>query len=305
MSIMDSDNNNRSFEQLEFTDEQQYLDLVKDIIANGSLRRDRTGVGTLSTFGTRMRFSLADNTIPLLTTKRVFWRGVVEELLWFIRGDTNANHLHDNGVNIWDANASTEFLSSVGLGHREQGDLGPVYGFQWRHAGATYTDMDADYSGNGVDQLSNVIETLKSNPHCRRIVMSAWSPQDIPHMALPPCHLLCQFYVDNGRLSCQMYQRSADMGLGIPFNIASYALLTHMIAHLTDLQAHELIIVTGDTHVYTSHVDALREQVKRKPRSFPKLHIVGNPKSIDAFTSSNILLTGYCPHKSIRMEMAV
>ena len=170
----------------------------------------------------------------MLTTKRVFWKGVVEELLWFIKGSTNAKDLSDKGVHIWDANSSKEFLESCGFDDREEGDLGPVYGFQWRHFGAKYTNMHADYAKKGIDQLNEVINSIKNNPDSRRIIMSAWNPVDIPIMALPPCHALVQFYVRNGELSCQLYQRSADMGLGVPFNIASYSLLTYMIAHVTN-----------------------------------------------------------------------
>lgn len=217
-------------------EEHQYLDAIRDIIMTGVPRDDRTGVGTISKFGLTMRFSLRDGVLPLLTTKRVFWRGVAEELLWFISGDTSNATLQAKGVHIWDGNASREFLDSRGLHHREVGDLGPVYGFQWRHFGATYSDMHADYSGKGVDQLKAVIDTIKKNPADRRIILSAWNPAALPDMALPPCHMFAQFFVEGGELSCQMYQRSGDMGLGIPFNIASYALLTRLIAQVTGLE---------------------------------------------------------------------
>lgn len=230
-------------------EELQYLNLVRDILENGVARNDRTGVGTLSKFGAQMRFNLRDGRFPLLTTKRVFWRGVAEELLWFISGSTNARELQAKGIHIWDGNASREFLDRQGLTHREEGDLGPVYGFQWRHFGATYVDMHTDYRGQGVDQLAACIELIKKDPNNRRIVMSAWNPSDLKLMALPPCHMFCQFYVANGELSCQvtflpllssqapqMYQRSADMGLGVPFNIASYSLLTRLVAQVCDLQ---------------------------------------------------------------------
>lgn len=185
-----------------------------------------------------MRYSLKES-LPLLTTKRVFWRAVVEELLWFIRGSTNALELKEKNVNIWDANSTREYLDSIGLSDRVEGDLGPVYGFQWRHYGAEYKDMYTDYTGKGIDQLKNIIETLKTNPNDRRIIMCSWNPIDLPKMALPPCHCLVQFYVANGELSCMLYQRSADMGLGVPFNIASYALLTNMIAHITGLKVSD------------------------------------------------------------------
>lgn len=218
-----------------------------------------------------MRFSLRNNSFPLLTTKRVFWRGLAEELLWFIKGDTNANHLAEKNVHIWDANGSREFLDNLGFKEREVGDLGPVYGFQWRHFGAEYKDFNTDYTNQGVDQLKEVIETIKTNPTDRRIILTAWNPSAIPKMALPPCHMMCQFYVYNGELSCQMYQRSCDMGLGVPFNIASYSLLTIMIANVTGLKPGEFIHVTGDTHVYNNHIEPLKEQLKRNPFPFPKV----------------------------------
>nr|XP_029120818.1 bifunctional dihydrofolate reductase-thymidylate synthase isoform X3 [Elaeis guineensis] len=215
-------------------EEYVYLRLVQDIIANGAQKNDRTGTGTLSKFSCQMRFNLRKS-FPLLTTKKVFWRGVVEELLWFISGSTNAKALQEKDIHIWDGNASREYLDSVGLSFREEGDLGPIYGFQWRHFGAEYTDMHADYTGKGFDQLLDVVDKIKNNPDDRRIILSAWNPSDLKKMALPPCHMFAQFYVENGELSCQMYQRSADMGLGVPFNIASYSLLTCMIAQVCAL----------------------------------------------------------------------
>ena len=252
-------------------------------------------------------FSLRDGAMPLLTTKRTFWRGLAEELLWFISGPTNAKELSAKGIHIWDGNGSREFLDSRGLGHREEGDLGPVYGFQWRHFGATYTDCHADYTGQGVDQLARAIETIKTNPTDRRIVVSAWNPSDLGAMALPPCHMFMQFYVDvdKGELSCQMYQRSADVGLGVPFNIASYALLTHLIAHVTGLKPGEFVHVMGDAHVYTNHVEPLKEQLLREPRPFPTLTINPDKRDIDSFTLDDFKLEGYKPHPTIKMEMAV
>ncbi|KAL5667271.1 hypothetical protein ACJX0J_019492, partial [Zea mays] len=249
-------------------EEYQYLNLVEDIIRFGAQKNDRTGTGTLSKFGCQMRFNLRKN-FPLLTTKRVFWRGVVEELLWFISGSTNAKVLQEKGIHIWDGNASREYLDRIGLAHREEGDLGPVYGFQWRHFGAEYTDMHADYTGKGFDQLMDVIDKIKNNPDDRRIILSAWNPSDLKKMALPPCHMFAQFYVENGELSCQMYQRSADMGLGVPFNIASYSLLTYMIAQVCDLSPGDFVHVIGDAHVYRNHVRALEEQIQKMPKPFP------------------------------------
>eukprot|EP00057_Strongylocentrotus_purpuratus_P035106 XP_797720.1 PREDICTED: thymidylate synthase [Strongylocentrotus purpuratus] len=241
-------------------DEDQYLDLIRHIQAHGHVKGDRTGTGTKSIFGAQSRYNLRDQ-FPLLTTKRVFWRGVAEELLWFVKGCTNATELQDKKIHIWDANGSKDFLEKRGLGHYEEGDLGPVYGFQWRHFGAEYKDRFTDYTGQGVDQLANVIETIKNNPDDRRIIMSAWNPPDLPKMALPPCHAFVQFYVCNGELSCQLYQRSGDMGLGVPFNIASYSLLTYMIAHVTGLKPGDFVHTLGDAHVYLNHIEPLKEQV--------------------------------------------
>eukprot|EP01006_Ploeotia_vitrea_P036486 TRINITY_DN66026_c6_g1_i2.p3 TRINITY_DN66026_c6_g1~~TRINITY_DN66026_c6_g1_i2.p3 ORF type:complete len:253 (-),score=136.10 TRINITY_DN66026_c6_g1_i2:83-841(-) len=252
-----------------------------------------------------MRFSLRDDVFPLLTTKRTFWRGVAEELLWFISGSTNGKLLSDKKIRIWDGNGSREYLDSIGLTEREEGDLGPVYGFQWRHFGAKYTDVHADYSGHGIDQLAICIDKIKNNPNDRRIIMSAWNPTDLKQMALPPCHMFCQFYVANGELSCQMYQRSCDMGLGVPFNIASYALLTRLVAQVCDLKPGEFVHTLGDAHVYLNHVDALELQLQREPRPFPKLKINPEVKDIDGFKFSDFTLVGYNPHGKIPMKMAV
>lgn len=286
-------------------EEYQYLDLVRDILQNGIDRPDRTGVGTRSVFGRQMRFSLRNNTMPLLTTKRTFWRGVAEELLWFVAGCTNAKVLQDKNIKIWDGNSSREFLDSVGLAHREEGDLGPIYGFQWRHFGAEYRTMHDTYTDKGVDQLSNIIDTLKTNPNDRRMIMTAWNPVALPDMALPPCHLLCQFYVANGELSCQMYQRSADVGLGVPFNIASYSLLTMLIAHVTGFKPGEFVHVLGDAHVYSNHIHELEIQLEREPHPFPTLKINPDKQSIDGFVMDDLELVGYSPHKAIKMPMAV
>ncbi|PIA55834.1 hypothetical protein AQUCO_00700274v1 [Aquilegia coerulea] len=279
-------------------EEYMYLRLVQDIISNGAQKDDRTGTGTLSKFGCQMRFNLR-RSFPLLTTKRVFWRGVVEELLWFINGSTNAKVLQEKGVHIWDGNASRDYLD------REEGDLGPVYGFQWRHFGAIYTNMHADYKGQGFDQLLDVINKIKNRPDDRRIILSAWNPSDLKLMALPPCHMFAQFYVANGELSCQMYQRSADMGLGVPFNIASYSLLTCMIAHVCDLVPGDFVHIIGDAHVYRTHVMPLQDQLQKHPQPFPVLKINPLRKDIDSFVISDFKLVGYKPHQKIEMKMAV
>lgn len=287
-------------------EEFQYLNLINKIIAEGVSVDDRTGVGTLSLFGQSSSYDLSES-FPLLTTKRVFWRGVVEELLWFVKGDTNARHLSEKGIKIWDGNGSRDFLNSRGLHHREEMDLGPVYGFQWRHFGAKYVDMHTDYAGQGVDQLQNCIEKIKSNPSDRRIIISAWNPADLDEMALPPCHMFCQFNVKNGRLHCVMYQRSCDMGLGVPFNIASYSLLTVMMAKICGLKPGRFTHFMGDTHVYKNHVEPLKEQVKRLPKPFPLLRIREREsiRTIDDFEPSDFELIGYNCHGKISMEMAV
>lgn len=249
------------------------------------------------------------------------------ELLWFIEGNTSSIALSEKGVKIWDGNGSREFLDNVGLSHREVGDLGPVYGFQWRHFGAEYVDSKTDYTNKGVDQLVEVIHKLRTNPYDRRIILSAWNVADLKKMALPPCHMFAQFYVSfprsktvapatdgqdsgnerpKGHLHCQLYQRSCDMGLGVPFNIASYALLTHMIAHVCDLVPGSLTHVLGDAHVYLDHVDALKSQLEREPRDFPTLEIKREKGgSIDGWLAEDFVVKGYDPHKSIAMKMSV
>jgi len=285
-------------------EEYQYLDAIRKIMEKGVAMDDRTGVGTISTFGEQMRFDLRKG-FPLLTTKRVFWRGVLEELLWFVRGDTNGKHLSEKGIKIWDGNGSKEFLEKRGLGHREEGDLGPVYGFQWRHFGAKYVDMHTDYTGQGVDQLVECIDKIKNDPTDRRIIITAWNPADLQEMALPPCHMFCQFYVANGELSCLMYQRSCDMGLGVPFNIASYALLTYMVAQVCGLKPGDFVHTLGNAHIYKNHVEPLKTQLERTPRPFPILKVNPDVKDIDGFKAEDFELIGYSPHGKIAMEMAV
>ena len=294
----------------------------------------RTGTGTKALFAPNsLRFSLSRPSskpgeppvpiLPLLTTKRVFIRAVIAELLWFISGSTSSLPLSEAGIKIWDGNGSREYLDSVGLSHREVGDLGPVYGFQWRHFGAEYVDAKTDYTGQGVDQLAEVIDKLKNKPYDRRIILSAWNPADLKKMALPPCHMFAQFFVSfphassvqngtdkmsssKGVLSCQLYQRSCDMGLGVPFNIASYALLTHMLAHVCNLTPGTFVHTLGDTHVYLDHLDALNVQLEREPREFPELVIRREPDgSIDGWKIEDFEVKGYKPYPSITMKMSI
>lgn len=311
-------------------EEHQYLNLIRTILAEGEHRPDRTGTGTRSIFAPpQLRFSLSKPgptptsdpipILPLLTTKRVFLRAVLAELLWFISGSTSSLPLSEAGIKIWDGNGSREFLDRVGLGHREVGDLGPVYGFQWRHFGAEYVDTKTDYTGQGYDQLADVVRKLKETPFDRRIIMSAWNPADLKKMALPPCHMFAQFYVSyppapesgekkKGTLSCLLYQRSCDMGLGVPFNIASYALLTHILAHATDLNPGTLVHTMGDAHVYLDHIDALNEQLSREPNEFPGLRIKRDDRGsgvVDGWKEDELEVIGYQPHKAIKMKMSV
>ena len=293
------------------TAEDAYLRLVRDVLDRGERREDRTGTGTLSLFGTQSRYDLSNGTVPLLTTKQVFVSSIIKELLWFIKGSTDSKDLSSRGVKIWDANGSRAFLERCGFNDREEGDLGPVYGFQWRHFGATYKTCGSDYTGQGVDQLRELIEQIKTTPGSRRLILCAWNAADIPSMALPPCHCLAQFYVHGGahsrpRLSCQLYQRSGDLGLGVPFNIASYAILTHMIAQVTGMQAGELVHTIGDAHVYLNHVDALEKQLKRKPlNQFPTLHFKRDVKDINDFAYDDFEIKDYKHQGKITMKMAV
>lgn len=287
-------------------EELQYLNLIENIIGDGNIKIDKCTPSktTYSLFGERMKFNLRD-AFPLLTTKHVFWRAVVEELLWFISGNTNTSQLSDKNIHIWDKNGSRQYLDSNGFTERQEGDLGPVYGFQWRYSGAIYENMNSNYKNKGIDQLKQIIETIKNKPNDRRIIICSWNPIDIPKMALPPCHCLVQFYVTNGELSCQLYQRSADMGLGVPFNIASYSLLTYMIAHVTNLKPGDFIHILGDAHVYKNHIKPLKEQLLRKPFKFPTLKISSIKKNIDDFVFEDFQLIDYKCHPKIEMDLLI
>jgi thymidylate synthase len=263
---------------------QQYLDLMRHVRDHGARKDDRTGTGTLSVFGHQMRFDLARG-FPLLTTKKLHLRSIIHELLWFLRGDTNIKYLRDNGVTIWDEWADAE------------GNLGPVYGAQWR----SWPVRD----GSTIDQISDVIARIRKNPDSRRLIVTAWNPADVDRMALPPCHCLFQFYVANGRLSCQLYQRSADIFIGVPFNIASYALLTQMVAHVTGLKTGEFVHTLGDAHLYLNHLDQANEQLKRVPLPLPRLIIKRDVKEIDAFRFEDFEIAGYQSHPHIAAPVAV
>ena len=261
-----------------------YLDLLQHVLDHGTDKGDRTGTGTRSVFGYQMRFDLAAG-FPLVTTKRTHLRSIVHELIWFLRGDTNVDYLHDNNVTIWDEWAD------------ERGELGPVYGKQWR----SWACPD----GRTVDQISGVIDEIRRNPDSRRLVVSAWNVADLPDMALMPCHALFQFYVADGRLSCQLYQRSADIFLGVPFNIASYALLTHMIADITGLRPGDFVHTLGDAHLYNNHVDQARIQLERTPRPLPRLELTPGVRSIFDYRYEDVVVTGYDPYPSIKAPIAV
>lgn len=263
---------------------KQYLDLCKHILEDGIKKEDRTGTGTISTFGNQMRFNLQDG-FPLVTTKKVHLKSIIHELLWFINGDTNIKYLKDNGVSIWDEWAD------------ENGDLGPVYGRQWR----SWQTSD----GTTIDQLSNVIDQIKNNPNSRRMIVSAWNPGDVDKMALPPCHCFFQFYVVNETLSCMLYQRSCDVFLGVPFNIASYALLTMMVAQVCGLKAGEFVHTLGDTHIYLNHIDQVKLQLSREPRALPKMNINPNVKDLFSFKYDDFTLTDYDPYPPIKGAVSV
>lgn len=286
-------------------EEYQYLSLIENILNNGCDFESRNG-STKSIFGNMMRFSLNDGIIPILTTKKVAWKTCFKELQWFIKGHTDNKMLKEVNVHIWDDNGSKEFLEKQNLTYRED-DLGPVYGHQWRHFNAPYTDCNADYTNQGIDQLQELIKNLKSEEgrKSRRLIISAWNPCQIKEMALPPCHVLMQFYVsENKYLSCSLYQRSGDVGLGVPFNIASYSFLTHMLAKHCGLQAKDFVYFLGNAHIYEEHIEPLKEQIQREPLPFPKITFKEVKENIEDYSLTDIEFSQeYKFHKQIKMEM--
>jgi len=284
-------------------DEQKYLDLINKIINTGETRSTRNSI-TKSIFGERLEFDISDS-IPFITTKKLAWKTVIKELLWFISGSTNNEVLTNQNVNIWKGNASREYMDSIGLLDRKVNDLGPIYGHQWRHFNAEYVDNHTDYTSKGIDQINNIIYLLNNDPMSRRIILSAWNPCQLKEMNLPPCHIMAQFYVSvNKELSCQMYQRSADIGLGLPFNIASYSVLTYILAKICNLKPKKLIIIIGDAHIYEEHENTLKEQILRKPFSFPKLIFNDREyKNIDDFKIEDFEVENYQYHETLKMNM--
>jgi thymidylate synthase len=279
---------------------QPYLDLLRTILDRGKERADRTGTGTRGIFGHQMRFDLREG-FPLITTKKLHIKSIMHELLWFVRGETHVKPLQDAGVRIWNEWATAEQTARFG---RREGDLGPVYGHQWRNFGATQKP-DGTYANDGVDQLKRVLHDIQERPHSRRLIVTGWNPKEADQVALPPCHTLFQLYVQDGELSCQLYQRSADVFLGVPFNIASYALLTMMIAHVSGLRPGDFVHTFGDAHLYLNHLDQARLQLEREPRKLPRLLINPEAKDLFAFRFEDFTIEGYDPHPHIKAEVSV
>ncbi|WP_339663830.1 thymidylate synthase [uncultured Psychrobacter sp.] len=280
--------------------EQAYLDLLRLVLNEGTEKGDRTGTGTLSHFGAQLRFNLADG-FPLLTTKKVHLKSITYELLWFLSGSTHVDYLQQNGVRIWNEWATTEQTARF---NRPAGDLGPIYGHQWRNYGAT-TTADGQYNSDGVDQIAQVVEQIKTNPNSRRLIVSGWNPGEADQVALPPCHTLFQFFVADNKLSCQLYQRSADLFLGVPFNIASYAMLTHMVAQVCGLEVGEFIWTGGDCHIYQNHREQVELQLTRSLYKLPTLILNPDVTDIFAFNYEDISVDGYESHPAIKAQVAV
>ncbi len=278
---------------------EQYLDLLRRILKEGRPREDRTGTGTLGVFGHQMRFDLRQG-FPLLTTKKLHLKSIIHELLWFLRGETRVEPLQEVGVKIWDDWATPETTARFG---RRAGDLGPIYGHQWRNFGAT--PRGDGWEHDGVDQIRVLLDTIKKNPSSRRLIVTGWNPREADQVALPPCHTLFQFYVQDGALSCQLYQRSADVFLGVPFNIASYALLTMMIAQVSDLSPGDFVHTFGDAHLYRNHLEQARMQLERAPRALPRMQLDPSVKDLFDFRYEHFTLEGYDPHPHIKAEVSV
>ena len=279
--------------------EIQYLNLLKKIMENGSKKESRNGT-VYSYFGARMEYDLRKG-FPLLTTKKMPWKTVLRELLWFIKGSTSNKELQDKNVHIWDANASKDFLKTRGLTY-DEGDLGPIYGFQWRHFGAEYKDHTTDYKEEGIDQLQWIIDEINSNPSSRRLIMSAWNPTDLDKMALPPCHIMVQFNIDGDFIDAQLYQRSGDMFLGVPFNVSSYSFLLHIVGKITGYTPRKFIHILGDAHIYEEHIDAVNEQLLRIPWKFPELKM-SHLKDIDLIDEKNFEIIDYNYYPTIKAKM--
>jgi thymidylate synthase len=288
-----------------YHEENQYLNLLDDILSTNSEFVGRNGK-TLSIYGSAMRFSLENNSIPLITTKKVAWKTCLRELLWFIKGSTNNKLLKEQNVHIWDANGSREFLDSRGLQNNNEDDLGPIYGFQWRHFNADYVSCDTDYSNKGIDQLTEVINTLKDPNlrNSRRMIISAWNPCQLNSMALPPCHIMMQFNVtNNNKLSCSMYQRSNDEACGTCFNIASYSFLTHLLAIHCDLEPYEFIYYKGNCHIYQEHISNIKIQLQREPYEFPSLQILNKRENIEDYNIDDFKVCNYKYHSPLEYKM--
>ena len=285
-------------------EEYQYINLIKHILDYGTMIEGRNG-NALTIYGSSMHFSLENDTWPLITSKKVAWKTCAKELFWFLKGSTSNSELREQNVHIWDGNGSRDFLDSRGLTNLEENDLGPVYGHQWRFFNASYENCNTDYNGKGVDQIKYIIDCLKDSKerYSRRLILSAWNPQQLDEMALPPCHVLAQFNVIGNKLSCSLYQRSGDVGLGVPFNIASYSLLTHIIAKHCDLQANEFIYHLGNCHIYDDHIEPLRNQVNNQLYSFPKINILEKYDDINSYSIKDIEVEKYTCNNVIKMEM--
>jgi len=288
-----------------YNEENQYLNLLDDILSTQNNQEGRNG-NTLSIFGSTMHFSLEHNKIPIMTTKKVAWKTCLRELLWFIKGDTNNKHLKEKNVHIWDENGSRKFLDGRGLTKFMEDDLGPIYGFQWRHYNAKYTDCTSDYSNKGIDQLKEVIECLKDpeKRNSRRMIITAWNPCQLDIMALPPCHIFMQFNVtNNNKLSCAMYQRSNDEACGTCFNVASYCFLTHLLAKHCELEPYEFLYYKGNCHIYEEHIDNIKIQLQREPYEFPTLEIINKREHIEDYVETDFVVTNYKHHEAIKYIM--